>query len=615
MTKSELIRKLARKAGVTDPEAKIFFEVFLQQCAFLLNPGEAVNIRGLGFFKFKKGRIKKLSNPSEDSDTSVLSDFIVYTPSENVSDDNDDNLIFNIPVFRETEYNFVDSYFSLSIGKPTIPLRGVKDTGFFIPLAGNELRRLIESKAEDLLTKSEVVKNYVKGSEFLYITPESYSKKQFEIKWDETKERPSSEKIITGTTRIVWDFGDEDISKQIEEDSLLDLEKDEPLQNEEEGHLDWNFGVQEEDTNTPVEFEKSIDLYPEHEQPKDDRPEQIELPAVEENIAGVPEKEEPEAEKPEIKPDNNENVSWDFGEQEEIKSDNISDAPDLYEKYVEPEPNDEGFIQVPNKRKTFEVEYPLPENSQPDSMINEDTVDELNGENNKANDLYGENTLVVEKELRTGPVTEQKEFYSGKKTTPIFIIALIVIVIVAFALYFFLKNGMLLKKDNSNVNSGSDSEKTPAQVIERKYDIPVTYPYPPENNSVTENGTQADVEQSEIKNEGQEESKAVPKAEEKTIAAKIQTVKSGAADRNNAVKVPGKNLKKVKENIYRDGNNYVVQTSAWKSKIKAQGEVTKLRNKGYAAFVEEVQIPGRGTWYRVRIGNIKSLPEAEKFLQ
>jgi nucleoid DNA-binding protein/cell division septation protein DedD len=613
MTKAELIRKLARKAGATDPEAKIFFEVFLQQCAILLNPGEAVNIKGLGFFKLKKGRIKKLSNPSEETDPSVLSDFIVYTPSENVSDNNDDNLIFNIPAFREAEYNAVDSFFSLSIGKPVIPLRGVKDSGFFVPLAGNELRRLIESKAENLLTKSETIKNYVKGSEFLYITPESYSKNQFEISWEEKKERQAAgKKDASGTSNITWDFG-EDITRQIEEDSLLDLEKEE-LQSGTEEHLDWNFGVQEADDSAGTEFEKTAEPYTEPAAPEKSETKQPEFYPEEDIIPAAPSREEAVKEEPEVKQADKENITWDFGEQHEIKADDFSGSPDLYKNYIEPKPDKEGFIQVPNKRKTYDIELPKQEQSDLDTIIKEEAVKEQDNDSSPADDFYGDNTLAVEKDYRT-TVPEQNEFYSGRKTTPIFIIALIVIIIVAAALYFFLKNGMLLKQDKGKNPSGSETEKTPAMVIERKYDVPVSYPYPSENSSAAGNIEQTAGEQPEVKKEEQETGKTQLKSEEKVIAAKVQAVKNEPAVSNEIIKVSKEKLTKVKENIYKDGNNFVIQASAWKSKIKAQGEAKKLRNKGYTAFVEEVQIPGRGTWYRVRISNIKSLTEAEKFLQ
>ena len=42
MTKAELIRKIAKHAGVPDSEAKIFFELLLKKSSDLLKAGEAI---------------------------------------------------------------------------------------------------------------------------------------------------------------------------------------------------------------------------------------------------------------------------------------------------------------------------------------------------------------------------------------------------------------------------------------------------------------------------------------------------------------------------------------------------------------------------------------------
>jgi nucleoid DNA-binding protein len=608
MTKAELIRKLARKAGVTDPEAKIFFEIFLQQCAFLLNPGEAVNISGLGFFKFKKGKFKTSSaSSSTESDSSILSDFIVYTPAEKISDESDDNLVFNIPAIKETEYNVIDSYFSLSIGKPVIPLRGAKNTEFFIPPAGSEQRRLLESKVENILARADIIKDYIKGSEFLLITPESYSAKQFEISWEEKAER-KNEKTFSNNKKMSWDFGDE-ISKQIEEDSLLDVDKEDFTNAvETEGHVSWDFGVHNEiEPDIPV-FERTTE--PEIQPLPEPQPE---VESLKEDIADETpaditfvknfQRIQSFTREHKQKPGTEENLSWNFGTEEESNPRELNETPDFYSHYEETAADENGFVQVPNKRKTYDIELSKHDQAKLDSVIQEQfEAEHEQADADVSSGFYKDETEKLPEEPTTTSVPQQKEYYSGRRSTPVFLIAIIVIVVVIAAFFLFLNNSSLFKSGKSEAGNPVNKPKVTPAIINRTYDVPVTYPYTSGNDSA---GTAV----SETKNE------KITKQEKKIEPVKEVLTKPVKEEQTPSYRIANGDFKKVKENIFREGNNYTVQLSSWKSKAKAVAEVKKLRNKGLAAFVEEVTLSGRGIWYRVKIGNFRTQSEAEKYLQ
>lgn len=49
-----------------------------------------------------------------------------------------------------------------------------------------------------------------------------------------------------------------------------------------------------------------------------------------------------------------------------------------------------------------------------------------------------------------------------------------------------------------------------------------------------------------------------------------------------------------------------VQIAAVKSEEEARRLLEKLRQRGYAAYVEPIAIPDKGTWYRVRMGEFPS---------
>ena len=57
-----------------------------------------------------------------------------------------------------------------------------------------------------------------------------------------------------------------------------------------------------------------------------------------------------------------------------------------------------------------------------------------------------------------------------------------------------------------------------------------------------------------------------------------------------------------------------MQVASFRSKSIAENEAGKYRNKGYNSFVEQAEIPGRGLWYRIRVGDFSSIDEAKNFI-
>jgi len=54
------------------------------------------------------------------------------------------------------------------------------------------------------------------------------------------------------------------------------------------------------------------------------------------------------------------------------------------------------------------------------------------------------------------------------------------------------------------------------------------------------------------------------------------------------------------------GKPLTVQVAAVKSAEEARQLAEKLRQRGYAAYIEPIAIPDKGTWYRVRMGEFPS---------
>jgi cell division septation protein DedD len=58
---------------------------------------------------------------------------------------------------------------------------------------------------------------------------------------------------------------------------------------------------------------------------------------------------------------------------------------------------------------------------------------------------------------------------------------------------------------------------------------------------------------------------------------------------------------------------YQLQTSSFRTETEAAGFVLALRQRGHHAYSEAAQVPGRGTWYRVRIGPFGTKREAMSY--
>ncbi|MGE5256100.1 MAG: SPOR domain-containing protein [Hyphomicrobiales bacterium] len=54
------------------------------------------------------------------------------------------------------------------------------------------------------------------------------------------------------------------------------------------------------------------------------------------------------------------------------------------------------------------------------------------------------------------------------------------------------------------------------------------------------------------------------------------------------------------------GKPFTVQVSAVKTEEEARHLLDRLRQRGYAAYIEPISIPDKGTWYRVRMGEFPS---------
>ena len=578
MTKAEIIRKLAKKVGVQDLDAKIFFEVFLRKVSLQLNPGETIKIKNFGYFQVRTGKIK---NKSANSDP-VLADLIVFYPLQNEQDEADDDLIFNIPNKKEEEYNVIDSYFSLSFGKPVIPLKDANISEYFIPPTGNELRRLFDTKADKLLQEVEMVKNFAKRDEILLIDSELIDPNQMAINWDEINNNPvSPENVINDTKQsslkesdaFSWEFG-EDLERQIEEEALLDTENEEKLfvENDDLKDISWNFGqnLSEKKESPPLTENKWI---------------------IKEN-----ELKEFQRVKSVFSDFNIDNKNMDPG-------DHVSAEDSDLIKSINEELNEEGFAEIKHHPRSYKLKPRIFEKWGKDNGIPE--IED------KKNEYDSDKSINPEPEpLLSGTIpviTARNLRYSNRKGIGLYVL-FVSILLLAGAAFLYLK---FVHTNNANNNkpvttkiSGNNSSPV---IIKRDFDIPVTYPYTNDSNLVSAFDPIDKSVFDQPENKKNDDSLGTNLKDQNNTNVPVKQL--AQTNINNNVQ---SSVARVKDFIYKSGDKFIVQISAWSSEKRALKHASYLKEKGYQTEIVKANLNSK-TWYRVRVINFNSENEAEKF--
>ena len=694
MTKAELIKKVAKNVGVPDTDAKIFFELFLKRISAIVEIGQSIFVKDFGYFHLIKGSFKKPVFSFKDNEVSEEAvELVLFSEDKDLRKSDTKGLVFNIPSFDEEDYHPIDSTFSLSIGKPLIPLRGVPFDNIYIPTSGYEYRRLIESKVEKIIAESEIAES-VENFPTLVIDARSYNSNQVQLQWDDKSaldvdsaasidetvtevktELSEYEKQTNELKNIAWDFG-EDLSKQIEAESILEI-ADERI------NMDLNQPKTTEKTETieTPKTESEIDesnaeqenLIP--DKVEDEIPEFVEEIKLDESSEKLNELLESENEPNEIFKEENfeqnilEKFDAEIGEHIDEKIDEHFDEivneplpePEVEEAKpeainnisLEDDPTDEEFwkstskyfepynpgsnkdddeeiteeqTEIENVNPFSDIKFDLnSEQEIKDKSEDEIILDKVNDESdteiqNEEQDVKMEEENI-EENVEVEKSTEQKAEYfepAKKRNLIPFIIFPLLVIGLSLALYWYLE---FFKKGDVTIKPKQIVLKSEnAKIVQRNFDIPITYPYPPKINETTISETvtpkteEPIVQKNETTDKKIEEKKPETKSEVKSVTK--ENTKPPVVEIKNPVKntAPAGNGLNVGNNIFKYGNFYVVQVASFRASSISENEAGKYRNKGYNAFVEEAEIPNRGKWYRVRVGNFSTKEEAQIFV-
>ncbi len=572
MTRSELIREIAIRGDIPQLEAGRFMEIFMLKMASLLVEGDSLILDGLGSFT----RIKMTSDQKRDSNNS---DAIRFVPEHPTSLQGD--LLFGIPTDVFASPNNLDPYFNLGINKPLIPLKGQPVIVDNIPSSPHEIRKYFDQKISVII-----------GSGLL---ERSAASREAQLAAILEEAQPEPEKVLVDEEiEVPWEFGAEWKKEQGENILAAPELPDAKLSAAEstgaiDGEADWDFGTTDDVEETAPEEktlpsfmqvinapekatqEFSIDL---SEFEKDSTIERIpeeslkETPAVDDNAHAI---------------DMSEILIKKELEDEAERKRNDAEFEAEFEKF-----------KYQRVRTTAEI-LNIPH------FLEDDAESMLQGSKNIDDEPVKQehHEPVIQEEPVDEPVTDEEveEKKSGFFRTFLWLLLLLII---AGVIGYFVYEKVYRPEQEKKAKANSQSAVN-ANIIERDYSFPVTYPYLP-----TQPQVKADSSTVVAKDKGTQAAPPANAIEEKKDQGTGKVKKETNTKVSNAPQKiippapnPVKKTDKAKNTQVQDGA--YVQVMSVKIKSVAESEASKLRSMGKTVIIQEAEIPGRGTWYRVKV--------------
>lgn len=93
------------------------------------------------------------------------------------------------------------------------------------------------------------------------------------------------------------------------------------------------------------------------------------------------------------------------------------------------------------------------------------------------------------------------------------------------------------------------------------------------------------------------------------VDSTLRTLRAPSTEAETAILKSAQSVVRVKQS---DRSRYTVQVGSYPTVKEGTDMVEQWKGRGYEAYMTLGEIPGRGIWYRVRIGNFSSRAEAEK---
>lgn len=588
MELKELKNKLINLLGLSNSESELVYNIFLAKVSEVLDNRQAIRIPDFGILQ-RKDEIFESARFSDSLNRTVY-----YYPS--FSEDNSIFLKLQYSKTIPSAIEFNDNIFSTSLGKGIIP-QFIKENNDF-----NDDNDDIENIVEQLIRNSELVDdiNLFAQDEEIY-QPQTIS----EI-YEEKPEGKSDDDDIN------------ELNNSFEITTSLDSEENININNEELEDFNINFEEWEwsEDIKQEIVDEVIEDDYKPKLTPAQETITKSEFSAIEDDSTEL------------------------FNELEESLKEELESFNEFEEDFVEED--EKGFIDSlsPEESDEFEnIDKLLEQMNEEDENVFLSPED-LNEEYTEVTDNTSENNApLVEKKTEIKSKKENKIGFMAKIKRSLgklfwILVALFILSLGGGIYYFFFMSHGIKEDEHFNL---ADSLKQYQDTIkvDNKH-TQVQHPEVIDSAALADSAkiNTADSAKNKILENAREKketslstAKIVPKSElnkKTTEINKIETPRETKTD----VKLkplysgggPIEYRKAVNETsipntyIYTDGKIYSVQVSSWKKKDKAEKEVRALKQRGLNAYIVEITLEAlRGTWYRVRVGDFKTIDEAKEF--
>jgi cell division septation protein DedD len=581
ITKTQLAKKITEKAGLVPFDAQQFFEVFLSRIHSSLSPGEVIGSAATGYFTVRNCIIRSESSISDSlRNNEITAKLILFSEVSDFTKGSRHLHYFGIPKAPDITEDELSAHLNLSISKPQLGEKNLSDEKFFQLKSGSEILKNFISRADILLNTFEKVGNNRADELFVLEISGEISAKLFDEeknKMQRSELRPAEidysdqieESENDSFSGLPWDFGRKFFEKKVdypEQDSTLAAQKENELTDEIKAVHNGNI-IEE-----AVREELGIDPLPDNQN---------------KSVDGL---------------DSNE-------ESDNFQSDDSSVIEEKSSKYERVR----AFVSSDMKSKQAE-EVSLPAdftNKEIESDSGVEAPDEFVPVKSKSEayhliDIKKQKKKIFKFSKKSSNDSEEFAYgrdYGKQSWIMSLAISAAVVLILVGLVYIFLEKDSILTSEPKNVFI----KVTPppyVNVIERDYEFAVTFPYLP-----SENGNQISGIDPEVFAAGVKIVEQIPEPEEPKKVVKETT--------NTEVKTPEKKAPVITErnkNISKYKDYYVVQVSAYPSYTLAEEEAEKFRDQGYNAFIEIAEIPGKGTWYRIKVGDFTSIKHAEDFL-
>lgn len=600
MNKSELAKIISKKAAVVDSSIKEFFDLFLQRIAAELNPGESVRFSNVGYFHFRKGKLQRESDNIETNKFEYL-DLIIFSPSKEFNFKSSDNLVFSVPEAKDGHQDKIDSHFSLSVGKPVLP--NLESISSYYPAVQSpeDLERLLKRKVENLMVNVEKEAEGTSDSEILLVDVKTIYEDQLELELDaeidEEKTYRDDDTAIHSSEKLkslAWGLG-KDLSNQIDQESIGDEERSKFEELNKSHDLSWDFGKRfwDNQASVPSKEKSGIDKIEPRKTKSDEKNKSIKIGFPKADIESEKEVGGLGIQMNDFEVTEREERIGNFERVRSISSSvngkksvgKISESRKVIDKQFETEAkkieSDEEFKKVTSKAEQFHT-----------SPVNDKSEQTIISKDKKK--------PVKSIKLNRRESLKRHKHYERKSALTRFLTIAAIMILIVVVFYILMKNSNT-EEITEEVIPPVDLNKN-ATYVERSYDIPVTYPYPKSDEEIKITGLGKneliDVKTEPVKEETKPPTEKVPQVKKQTTRLKGEK--------------PTEAPLQAAYNIYQYGNIFAVQIGAFRSKDIADNEVKRYLGKGHNAFIEEAVLED-GMWYRVRVGNFKTLEEAKQF--